>query len=86
MVGGGARDTVLNQFTADALQRTVVAGPVEATALGNILMQMLANGDVRNLSEGRLLLQKSFPTTSYEPNVAAPWDEALARFQKVVVS
>ena len=86
VVGGGARDTVLNQFTADALQHTVVAGPVEATALGNILMQMLANGDVRNLSEGRLLLQKSFPTTRYEPNLAAPWDEALARFQKVVVS
>ncbi len=86
VVGGGARDTVLNQFTADALQRSVVAGPVEATALGNILMQMLAEGGLRNLAEGRVLLQKSFPTSTYVPHAAAPWDEAFARFQKVACS
>ncbi len=80
IVGGGTRETVLNQFTADALNRTVHAGPVEATAIGNILMQMLATKSIRSLAQGRELVRSSFPLTTYKPGPSAPWDEAAKRF------
>lgn len=80
VVGGGARDGVLNQFAADALQRTVVAGPVEATSLGNIMMQMLATRALKSLPAGRDLVRRSFPVTTYRPGPAAPWQEPWARF------
>lgn len=80
VVGGGTRETVLNQFTADSLNRTVHAGPVEATALGNILMQMLATKTIRSLSQGRELIRSSFPVTTYKPGPTAPWDTAAERF------
>lgn len=84
VVGGGSRDVVLNQFTADALQRTVVAGPVEATAVGNILMQMIATRAIRSLDQGRELVGRSFPVTSFKPGASEPWDTANARFRKLV--
>ena len=62
VIGGGSRNRVLNQFTADATGRTVIAGPVEATALGNIAMQMLATGAVTTLSQARAIIAQSFPT------------------------
>lgn len=80
IVGGGTRETVLNQFTADALNRTVHAGPVEATAIGNILMQMLATKSIRSLAQGRELVRSSFPLNTYKPGPSAPWDEAAKRF------
>ncbi len=83
VVGGGARDSVLNQFTADALQRRVMAGPVEATALGNVLMQMLATGAIRSLEQGRELVARSFPATTYEPGAKEPWDEPRRRFRAI---
>src|SRR5262249_38497589 len=61
IVGGGSRNRLLNQFTADATGRTVLAGPVEATALGNIAMQMLATGAVASLAEARAVIDRSFP-------------------------
>jgi rhamnulokinase len=84
VVGGGSRDVVLNQFTADALQRFVVAGPVEATAVGNILMQMIATRAIRSLDQGRELVGQSFPVTSFKPGASEPWEEANARFRKLV--
>ncbi len=80
IVGGGVRETVLNQFTADALNRPVHAGPVEATATGNILMQMIATRALRSLPEGRALVRQSSPVTTYTPNFSTAWDEAYARF------
>ena len=67
VVGGGARNRLLNQFTADATGRTVIAGPVEATALGNIAMQMLATGAVTSLAEARAIIERSFPVERFEP-------------------
>ena len=67
IVGGGSRNRLLNQFTADATGRTVVAGPVEATALGNIAMQMLATGAVASLAEARAVIERSFPVERFEP-------------------
>jgi rhamnulokinase len=80
IVGGGTQNTLLNQLTADATGRLVLAGPVEATALGNVLMQALATGHIRSLSEGRELIRRSFKPTVYEPGDSAPWDEAYGRF------
>ena len=81
LVGGGARDRVLCQTTADASGRTVVAGPVEATALGNILVQLMAHGDVASLEEGRQLAARSLEFATYEPRDRSRWDEAFATFR-----
>jgi rhamnulokinase len=81
VIGGGSRNRVLNQFTADATGRTVIAGPVEATALGNIAIQMLATGAVSSLADARAIIARSFPTERFEPSPSARWDEAFARFR-----
>ena len=80
VVGGGSQNQLLCQFTADATGRPVIAGPVEATALGNILMQALARGHISSLSEGREIVRRSFDLKSYEPNTSGGWDEAYSRF------
>jgi rhamnulokinase len=82
IIGGGSRNELLNQFTADATGRQVVAGPVEATALGNIGMQMLATGAASSLNEVRQIIDRSFPTVSFEPSNPSCWDEQAKRFQQ----
>jgi sugar (pentulose or hexulose) kinase len=81
IVGGGSRNRLLNQFTANATGRTVIAGPVEATALGNIVMQMLATGAVSSLAEGRAVIDRSFPAQRFEPTDPDRWDAQYARFR-----
>jgi rhamnulokinase len=80
IVGGGSLNSVLNQFTANATGRRVVAGPVEATALGNISMQMLATGAVSSLAEARQVIERSFPVEHFEPRSADLWDAQYRRF------
>jgi rhamnulokinase len=80
IVGGGSRIDLLNQFTADATGRRVLAGPVEATALGNLAMQMAATGAVASLSEARNLISTSFPARVFEPKNTDRWEEAYKRF------
>jgi rhamnulokinase len=82
IVGGGSRNRLLNQLTADATGRPVVAGPIEATALGNIAMQMLATGTVRSLAEARQMIEASFPTQRYEPRAADRWTTEYSRFRE----
>lgn len=82
LVGGGARNTLLNQFTADATGCRVVAGPVEATALGNLGMQMLATGAVSSLAEARKVIANSFPAQVFEPREPEKWKPALERFKQ----
>jgi rhamnulokinase len=84
VVGGGARNGLLCQMTADASGRQVLAGPVEATATGNLLVQALALGAVGSLAEARELVRRSFPVERYEPRCDECWEEAWARFQKVL--
>ena len=67
IVGGGGQNLLLNQFTANAVGRPVVVGPVEATAAGNILMQMVASGEISSLAEGREIIRRSFELTTYFP-------------------
>jgi rhamnulokinase len=83
IIGGGSKNHLLNQFTADATGRPVIAGPVEATALGNIAMQMLATGAVSSLAEARAIIDRSFPTMRYEPRDADLWDNQYQRFRSI---
>ena len=84
IVGGGSQNELLNQLTADACDRPVVAGPAEATAIGNILVQAMATGDVKLLAEARAIVRESFPVKRYEPRRTEQWEEAYRRFHEVV--
>jgi rhamnulokinase len=84
IIGGGAKNCLLNQFAADATRRTVVAGPVEATAIGNILMQAIGLKQLGSLAEARQVVRASFAPETYEPQKTADWEEAYSRLQKVI--
>ncbi|RUL83892.1 rhamnulokinase [Tautonia sociabilis] len=84
IVGGGARNALLNQFTADATGRPVLAGPVEATAIGNLLMQARARGRIGTLADLRAVVAQSFPVTTYEPTDQSAWQDAVGRFAALV--
>jgi rhamnulokinase len=84
VVGGGTKNALLCQFTADACGRPVVAGPIEATAAGNVLLQAMGRGRIGSLADLREIVARSFPVTVYEPRVSTAWDDAAARFAKFV--
>jgi rhamnulokinase len=86
IVGGGTKNRQLCQAAADACGRRVVAGPIEATATGNIMMQAVATGDVGSIAEARDVIRRSFAVEEFEPRNTAAWDEAFERFEKVVGS
>jgi rhamnulokinase len=71
IVGGGSKNWLLNQLTADATQSTVLAGPSEATAIGNILIQAIALGHLDSLTDLRQVVRRSFVVTSYQPRETA---------------
>ncbi len=85
IVGGGSQNELLNQMTADACGRPVITGPVEATAIGNVLVQAMAVGKVKSLAEIRQIIRASFPVKRYEPKDTAKWDSAYARFRELDV-
>ena len=82
VIGGGSQNVLLNQLTADATGLPVHAGPVEATALGNVAVQMLATGAAASLTEARAIIDRSFPTTVFTPRDADAWDRHATRFQQ----
>lgn len=84
IVGGGCKNTVLCQFAANATGCEVIAGPVEATAIGNLAAQLIALGEVKDVSQARLLVSRSFPLQVYTPEDRTAWDEAYARFRQYV--
>jgi rhamnulokinase len=83
IVGGGTQNELLSQMTADACNRVVIAGPVEATGIGNILVQAMATGDVKSLADARTIVRNSFDVKRYEPRETKRWDEAYARFRNL---
>ncbi len=83
IVGGGTQNQLLNQFTANACGRTVFTGPIEATALGNVLLQARAAGDISSLSEIREVVRSSEAIGEYTPQDSAAWDDAWGRFQQL---
>jgi rhamnulokinase len=82
IIGGGSRNWLLNQFTSDATGLPVIAGPIEAAAIGNILVQALASGALDSLADARALVRNSFPLKIYEPGNSEPWDSAYETFNK----
>jgi len=80
IVGGGSRNAILNQFVADATDRTVVAGPSEATAMGNILIQAMGAGELSGLQEVREVVRRSVTLETFTPQRSADWDRAYERF------
>lgn len=80
VVGGGAQNKLLCQFAANALDRPVIAGPVEATAIGNIAVQAAAMGAVADLDVARALIRECFDTVTYTPESREPWTHAYAQF------
>jgi len=83
VVGGGTKDGLLSQFTANATNATVVAGPIEATAMGNVAVQLLAEKRLENVQAVRHVVANSFNTLTYEPKETAAWDSAYARYKKL---
>ncbi len=80
IVGGGSQNALLAQWTADACQRPVVAGPVEATALGNLMVQAIAAGHLADVTAGRQAVAASVELHHFEPGPTGPWQEAWGRF------
>ncbi len=80
IVGGGAQNELLCQFTANAIGKKVIAGPVEATAIGNLLMQAKATGQIKSLAEGRAIVRKSFKPKEYQPEDSKVWEK---RYKKI---
>ena len=80
IVGGGSRNALLNQFVADCTGRRVVAGPSEATAIGNILVQAMGAGELAGLDEARAVVRNSFELTTVDPHPSAEWERAYQRY------
>jgi len=83
VVGGGSQNELLNQFTANAIGKKVVAGPVEATAVGNVLMQARATGQIKRLADGRGLVRNSFSLKEYQPKETTTWKKQYKKRQEV---
>jgi len=84
IVGGGIQNKLLCQLSANAIGRPVIAGPVEATAIGNILMQAVGDGTLGSLSQAREVVRNSFAPETYEPMEREQWEAAYERFMKLL--
>jgi rhamnulokinase len=84
IIGGGTKNRLLNQFAADSTCRIVTTGPVEATAIGNILMQAIGLKHLGSLAEARSIVRTSFTPEVYAPRETASWDEAYSHLRKVI--
>lgn len=83
MVGGGTKDSLLCRMTADATNRKIIAGPIEATALGNVAVQLLAKGTVKDLNAARGIIKNSFSPAAYSPEDTASWDSRYQSFLNI---
>ena len=83
IIGGGTQNKLLCQFTADATKRQVIAGPVEATSNGNLLVQMASCGAIGSITEGREIIAESSELVYFEPTDSAQWDQVYYRFLEI---
>lgn len=84
IVGGGTQNRLLNQFAANALDREVITGPIEATAIGNILGQLIALGEINDIFAAREIVKNSFELVSYYPEGVADWETAYQRYRDLL--
>jgi sugar (pentulose or hexulose) kinase len=80
IVGGGTQNKLLSQMTADALGRKVITGPIEATAIGNIIVQAIAMGDIKDWKTGVEVIKNSFEIQTFMPGDKKPWGTAFEKF------
>jgi rhamnulokinase len=85
IVGGGCKNQLLNQLSANATGRTVVAGPAECTAIGNVLIQAIALGHLPSLAAARQVVRDSFPTSRFEPREGRVWEEAYKTYRSILI-
>ena len=83
IIGGGSKNKLLNQFTANAIGKRVLAGPSEATAIGNIMMQAVGAGAVASLAEARQIIRASIETEEFLPQESEEWSVAYNRFKSL---
>ncbi|MDF2568021.1 MAG: rhamnulokinase, partial [Oscillospiraceae bacterium] len=81
IVGGGSKDDLMCNFTACACGKPVIAGPSEATSYGNMLVQLIAAGEISGIEEGREILKASFVSRRFEPSDTPLWDEKYKEFK-----
>jgi rhamnulokinase len=84
IVGGGCKNKILSRYTANVLNRTVTAGPVEATAIGNVLAQLIALKEISDVNQARDVVKRSFPTEVYEPEATGIWEDAYSRYLQII--
>ena len=84
IVGGGIKDKMICRFTANATGRVVEAGPVEATSIGNVIVQAMAVGAIKDLKEGREIIKNSFDIARYEPRDKEEWDNAYIKWCEII--
>lgn len=84
LLGGGTKDPLLCQMTADSLGIPVVAGPAEATAIGNIMLQLIALGDIKDIDEGREIIRAQESVKQYNPKNTDEWEKAYQSFCKTI--
>lgn len=83
IVGGGIKDKMICEFTANATGRKVSAGPVEATSIGNVMLQGIAMGAIADLDAGRRIIKNSFPIDIYEPQNSVEWNEGYEKWKRI---
>jgi rhamnulokinase len=83
LVGGGIQNEMLNQFTADSIGRKVIAGPVEATAMGNIVVQAITSGQIEDIAHGRRVIENSIPLKIYQPAEHKIWNEKYQQIKSI---
>lgn len=84
IVGGGSMNQILNQYTANVTKRKVIAGPNEATAIGNLLMQLIAHNEINSVEEGRQIVRTSFKLNEFEPESGALWDDQYQLYIQMI--
>ncbi|HAA24877.1 MAG TPA: rhamnulokinase [Ruminiclostridium sp.] len=84
IVGGGCKNRILNRYTANVLNRKVTAGPTEATAIGNVLAQLIALKEISDVNQAREVVKRSFPTEEYLPEDTGVWEDAYDRYLQII--
>ena len=85
VLGGGSKNRLLNQFCSNAMQIPVVAGPAEATSIGNAMVQLMALGEIGNHEQARRIIAESADLEYFEPNQGGIWNEQFEKYNEVII-